>query len=91
MVYRAGKLDKSKYPKKIKSREKVKRQKYVLKQFTLYANIGGYRVGAIIPLKCHGKTGIPMDPYWRRRLRDAAVDGCIKVVKKEKKDRVERQ
>lgn len=26
------------------------------------------------------KDGVPLDRYWRNRLRDAAKDNCIKVV-----------
>lgn len=25
--------------------------------------------------------GVPLDPFWRRRLRDAAIDGCVEKVK----------
>lgn len=31
--------------------------------------------------------GVPKDIYWRRRIRDAKTDGCIKVLKPAKKNR----
>jgi hypothetical protein len=31
--------------------------------------------------------GVPKDIYWRRRLKDAAIDGCVKLPKKAKKNR----
>ncbi len=29
--------------------------------------------------------GVPKDLYWRRRLKDAATDGCVKLPKAPKK------
>lgn len=26
-------------------------------------------------------NGIPKDKFWRRRVKDSAIDGCVKVVK----------
>ncbi len=26
------------------------------------------------------KNGIPLDKFWRRRLKDSQIDGCVEVV-----------
>ena len=31
--------------------------------------------------------GVPKEIYWRRRLKDAAIDGCVKVSKPDTKKR----
>ncbi len=37
----------------------------------------GYKAGTItVP----DKNGVPLDQYWRRRLRDAKIDNCVEVV-----------
>ena len=54
-----------------------KNKRFFLQSFELHANLKGFNKGAIIPLKCHKSTKLPMDPYWRRRLKDASMDGCI--------------
>jgi len=30
------------------------------------------------------KDGTPLDRHWRRRFRDAEIDGCIEIVKEKK-------
>lgn len=72
---------------KISFKQKKKKKRFALKSFELFASIGGYNKGTIIPLECDKKTGIPKDKYWRRRLLDAQKDGCIVrvVVEKTKK------
>lgn len=30
------------------------------------------------------KDGVPVDLHWRRRVRDAAVDGCVTAARKPK-------
>jgi len=43
-----------------------------------------HRPGDIITVETVA-PGVPKDLYWRRRLKDAAVDGCVKVSKPAKK------
>jgi len=76
------------HPAKTDKNKKIKRSKFVLTKFEICANIGGYSVGDIARLKCRPGTGtkIPIDRYWRRRLRDAEVDGCIKLYKEPKNE-----
>lgn len=41
-------------------------------------------MGTVLTLKC-SPNGSPLDRYWRNRLRDSAVDGCIEPVGTTKK------
>lgn len=43
----------------------------------------GYKEGTEIDIESVNKT--PTDMQWRRRLKDAKMDGCVEVVKPEKK------
>jgi hypothetical protein len=47
---------------------------------------GPYTAGQTVRVEADttGTTGIPLDPYWRRRLQDAATDGCCEVVTESK-------
>lgn len=46
----------------------------------------GHDAGAEIRVKTD-KNGTVIDPYWRRRLRDSKVDGCVELVDNKKKAR----
>jgi hypothetical protein len=48
----------------------------------LNADLGGKKKGATITVEIDSNKVI-IDRYWRRRLEDAALDGCVEVVKKE--------
>lgn len=39
--------------------------------------MAGHAAGATITVKDIG--GVPTDPFWRRRIRDAEIDGCVEV------------
>jgi len=39
----------------------------------------GYDVDSIIEVA--ENDGIPLENFWRRRLRDASIDGCCEIVK----------
>ena len=45
-------------------------------EFTINANIHGFKAGQTIMLYLD-KRGIPLDRIWRRRLKDAEIDGWI--------------
>ena len=47
-------------------------------------NLGKYKEGQLVRVFV-GKSGQPKDQFWRKRLRDAAKDGCCEIVKPEKK------
>lgn len=66
--------------KKVDPKKKVKYKRFVLKSFRVSVSIGGYKAGDVFRLSVDKKTGSPREKYWRRRLKDAAVDGCIVAV-----------
>jgi len=42
-----------------------------------------YVKGSIISVK--SKDGIPLDKFWRDRLKDSEFDGCVSIVKRTRK------
>lgn len=44
-----------------------------------------HEAGDIVKVETVAK-GVPKDVYWRRRIRDAKIDGCIKIVGPVKKN-----
>lgn len=69
---------------KPKKEKFIKKSRFFLQTFELHANLRGYNVGSILSLECDRKTKAPRDPYWRKRLKDAQVDGCISLYKEPK-------
>jgi len=53
--------------------------KIVTKQLKLNAWFPGYTAGQIIKIRC--KDGIPIDRFWRDRLKDSKIDSCVEFVK----------
>lgn len=53
-------------------------------QLKLNADLGGKKKGTIITVEIDSNKVI-IDRYWRRRLEDAALDGCVEVVRNETK------
>jgi len=45
-------------------------------------DIPGYNAGKVVKVK--DNAGIPLDKFWRDRLRDAAIDGRVEIVKAKK-------
>ncbi len=41
-------------------------------------NFGSYKAGTII--KVRQQNGIPLDEYWRKRIRDSEIDDCVTVI-----------
>jgi hypothetical protein len=52
----------------------------------LNKDLGGKKAGTIIALEIDSNKVI-VDRYWRRRLEDAEIDGCVEIVKVEKKNK----
>ena len=48
----------------------------------------GYTAGVVLDIQID-PSGIPLDQFWRKRLKDAATDGCVEVVKASKKSHKE--
>ena len=46
--------------------------------------IAGRKAGEIVKVEVQS-NGSPKDLFWRRRLRDAEIDGCVELVKDEPK------
>lgn len=40
----------------------------------------GYAAGREISIEAD-RSGVPLDKFWRRRLKDAEIDDCVCVVK----------
>ena len=53
---------------------------YETKQLKINLPVRGHKAGDIVRIKV-GAWGMPIDPYWRRRLKDARIDGCVEIVK----------
>lgn len=49
----------------------------------LIKNCAEVPIGRVAPgatAEIPDKNGIPTEAFWRRRLKDAAIDGCIEIV-----------
>ncbi len=68
---------------RINQDKKVKPERFILTKYKLNASIGGHIAGEIITLECSKIGGVPKDRYWRRRLYEAQIDGCMEKVRKE--------
>lgn len=40
----------------------------------------GYEAGRTVSIQTD-VNGVPLDKFWRRRIRDAKIDKCVEVVK----------
>ena len=47
-----------------------------------------YTKGSIITV--NAKDGIPVDKFWRDRLKDSEIDGCVSIVKKTRKPAIKK-
>ena len=85
MPKNANTITQSKDAHRISPDKKVKTERFVLTRYILNASIGGHTAGDVITIECRKAGGAPKDRYWRRRLREAEIDGCMvkapKVVK----------
>ena len=43
----------------------------------------GYEAGREVTIECD-RSGVPLEKFWRRRLKDAQIDNCLEVVKPSK-------
>lgn len=51
------------------------------------SDLGKYKKGTVIKIAVDSNN-IPIDKYWRARLKDSIRDNCIEIVKKEKSQEV---
>ncbi len=51
-------------------------------------SVKGYNAGQVVTVQTDSH-GIPLDKFWRRRIKDAETDNCVEAVKaaKPKKER----
>ncbi len=54
-------------------------------QIKVNGTLPGYAKGRVITVACD-PTGIPLEEYWRRRLKDAETDNCCEVVVEKRED-----
>lgn len=54
------------------------------KMLKLNTALRGHDAGSTVRVKVDN-GGIPLDPYWRRRLNDSKVDECVEFVDNKKK------
>jgi len=52
-------------------------------QIEILKDFAGYKKGQKVTIE--STKGIPVDIFWRRRLKDAEFDDCVKVIKKTKR------
>ena len=45
-------------------------------------NLGDIWAGSVIRVEAD-KNGLPLDRYWRDRLKDSAIDDCCEILEKE--------
>lgn len=53
--------------------------KYENKMLKLNDPLREHKAGSIVKIKTD-KDGTPVDRYWRDRVKDAAIDGCVEFV-----------
>lgn len=58
------------------------------KQLKINAPLKNLKPGAIINIQTD-KDGVPLERYWRDRLRDSEIDNCVEIVDAKKKERKE--
>lgn len=61
---------------------------YENKKLKLNTALRGYSAGAQVNVRVD-KKGIPLDPYWRDRLKDSRIDNCVEILPKIKKKKEE--
>jgi len=42
--------------------------------------MAGYEAGRTVTVQTDA-SGVPLEKFWRRRLRDAKIDNCVEVIK----------
>lgn len=57
---------------------------YENKSLLLNTPLRGHDAGSQVRVKVDNK-GVPVDLYWRNRLKDAKTDNCCEIMKKSKK------
>lgn len=45
--------------------------------------MAGYEAGRTVTVQAD-PSGVPLDRFWRRRIKDAKIDNCLEVIKPSK-------
>ena len=48
-------------------------------KFKLNTPMAGYEAGREVAVQTD-EAGVPLEKFWRRRIRDAKIDNCVEVV-----------
>lgn len=56
---------------------------YENKQLKLNASLRGNPEGSVVNVRVN-KDGVPLDRYWRDRMKDSKTDGCVEMIKETK-------
>ena len=55
----------------------------------LSVGLKGHKEGHVVIL--NSKDGLPVDPYWRKRIKDSEVDNCVEIVPKSVPKEIEKK
>jgi len=56
----------------------------------LNTSLAGYEAGRTIEIACDSE-GVPLNKFWRRRLKDATIDNCVSIITERKKTTKEKK
>ncbi|MEK0324943.1 MAG: hypothetical protein QQN63_04495 [Nitrosopumilus sp.] len=59
----------------------MRKEKLQNKQLKLHTDLASHKAGEVISIEC--TDGVPMDRYWRDRVKDSEIDGCVSFVEPE--------
>lgn len=63
---------------------------YQNKQLQLNRDLRKFPKGSIIKIETD-KDGVPIDRYWRDRLKDSKIDKCVKILSKKELEDMEEE
>jgi hypothetical protein len=58
--------------------------RYEIKALKLNTDLRGKKAGSIVRIKTD-TNGVPLDHYWRNRLKDSKIDNCVELLPSKKK------
>jgi len=60
----------------------MRKEKLENKQLKLNTDLASHKEGEVINIQCIG--GVPVERYWRDRVKDSEIDECVSFVKPER-------
>ena len=63
-----------------------------MREIKLKLNIplAGYQAGQTVTVQTD-RANVPLDRFWRRRMKDAKIDNCLQVVNNTKRSKPEKE